>query len=236
MKKEKYLFAAIAMLVSLSAFADDFYQVRTTPGGVAVHINSNMPQQVGLTIGTTTKTGTQEAGGGGCIKWFTDDAPVPPAPEGYLQGNACLMPDPDPAHRRLKVEAIEQGTAYRNVTLSEHGGNVCIGSETCDIQTQITTAPNPNGYTEAMRIEGQTLSNDWERGIAFTGNGGLHVGTIAAYLTGLDRVVRIYAGGNLVFQVRNDGAVIVGNPSGGFMGPGTLNVGGQIYRNGVPVP
>lgn len=231
----KTFLIVLLSLLSFNSFADDFTQVRTTTGGVAVHINPNMPQQVGVTIGTTTKTGTQEGGGGGCIKIFTDDAPVSPQPEGFLQGNVCLMPDPNPNMRRLKIEAIEQGTAARDVTINEQGGNVAIGTSHAAARLHVQTDSNPQGYIEAIRIEGGSLANGWERGISFTGNNGLHIGTVTAYLTGNDREVRIYAGGYMVFRVRQDGAVIIGAPNGAFMGPGTLNVQGQIYRNGVPV-
>lgn len=234
----KKILIVIALLLPCQVVtATDFAEVRTTTGGVAVHINSNMPQQVGLTIGTTSKTGSQEGGGGGCIKWFTDDAPVPPQVEGYLQGNACLMPSSDPSMRRLKIEAIEQGTGYRDVTINEQGGNVAVGATHADARLHVRTDSNNTGYIEALRIDGQGLSNGWERGISFVGNNpAVFVGTITAYLVGLEREIRIYAGGNLVFRINQGGAVIIGNPSGGFMGPGTLNVQGQIYRNGTPVP
>jgi hypothetical protein len=94
-------------------------------------------------------------------------------------------------------------SAYTERMRIESSGNV-----------KLTSPVNSNGYTEMLRLEGQTLANGWERGIAFTGNsGGLEVGRISSYLTGTERHLRFTSAGALGMTIRETGNVGIGTSS-----------------------
>jgi len=189
-------------------------------GGATVSTNDNVPtwESGGIHMGMPFSKNENTSGGYGTIKIFSNDSC---SPEAYLQGTMALMTAQDESSRRLKIECIEQGTAYRTVTINEGGGNVGIGITKPPVQLTLKSLPNSTGYTEMLRLEGQSLANGWERGIAFTGNDGvLEVGRITAYLDGLDREVRFYSAGILVMALEQDGSVRV--PS--LAGNGTRSV------------
>lgn len=88
--------------------------------------NANLPpsDQGGIHIGMPFAKNEASSGGYGTIKIFSNNSN---SPEAYLQGTIALITSATAASRRLKIEAIEQGTAYRNLTLNEGGGYVGIG-------------------------------------------------------------------------------------------------------------
>jgi hypothetical protein len=87
-----------------------------------VYANVNTPAHNGLSIGGAAKAVAPSAGQGS-IQFYSND----PGVSGF-GASVALMTDPTPANRRLKLEALEQGVAWRNVTLCETGGNVGIGT------------------------------------------------------------------------------------------------------------
>jgi hypothetical protein len=97
----------------------------TTTGGVVFSVQTNTGSNNGLVLGTVAKA-SSSSGGQGSINIFSNDA------SNQLQASISLITDATAANRRLQIQAIEQGVAFRNITLSESGGNVLIGT-TIDI-------------------------------------------------------------------------------------------------------
>jgi len=93
-------------------------------------------------------------------------------------------------------------------------GSVGIGTSNPVRQLMVQSAVNSTGYIEMLRLEGQTLSNGWERGIGFFGNdGGLEVSRISSYLTGTERHLRFTSAGVLGMTIRETGSVGIGSSS-----------------------
>jgi hypothetical protein len=74
----------------------------------------------GMLLGTTAKA-TAGSGGEGTFTISSNDA------ANKLEGTIALITDPTAGSRRLAISAVEQGVAYRDVTIAEAGGNVGIG-------------------------------------------------------------------------------------------------------------
>jgi len=113
----------------------------------------------------------------------------------------------------LRAYGATAGTGY--MTFASGGGGGSGGTERMRIESsgnvKLTSPVNSTGYTEMLRLEGQTLANGWERGIAFTGNsGGLEVGRISSYLTGTERHLRFTSAGTLGMTIRETGKVGIG--------------------------
>jgi hypothetical protein len=87
-------------------------------GNLIVGGNANTAYSAGVSVGMVAKN---VAAGTGYFIQSND--PVASA----LVGQVALLTDPTAANRRLQIQAIEQGVAYRNVTLCETAGNVGIG-------------------------------------------------------------------------------------------------------------
>ena len=75
-----------------------------------------------MVLGTVAKN-VAPAGNQGTFLISSDDPST-----SALQGSISLITDSTAANRRLAIGVIEQGTAYRNITLNEAGGNVGIGT------------------------------------------------------------------------------------------------------------
>lgn len=183
--------------------------VKVTGLVVDYHSLSNSESDIGgIHIGMPFAKDVAPSGGYGTIKFFSLNAF---SPEAYLQGTISLQTDPTPANRRFKIECIEQGTAYRNITLNEGGGNVGIGIIAPTVQFHIQSATNNVAYIEMIRLEGSTLGNGWERGITFTGNNGTYeVSRITAFLNNAERHLRLTVAGVQVMALRETGCVGVG--------------------------
>ena len=66
-----------------------------------------------------------------------------------FQGSISLITDSTAANRRLVISSVEQGTAYRNITLNEAGGNVGIGTVSPTAKLVVSgggAAVQGNGY------------------------------------------------------------------------------------------
>lgn len=49
-----------------------------------------------------------------------------------------------------------------------------------------------------------------------------------------DKAIRFFIGGSEAFQIAADGGIVIGSPTGGSKGPGTINAQ-AVYKNGVLV-
>lgn len=126
-------------------------------------------------------------GGYGSIKIFTNNTH-----NEVLQGTIALCPNADASQRHLRVECIEQGTAYRPVVVNPSGGNMAIGKLNPTCKLEIAEQGSNSSNIETISIEGGNLANNWERSITFTGNNrSLEVGQISCWLSGLERQIRI---------------------------------------------
>jgi hypothetical protein len=131
----------------------------------------------------------------------------------------------------LRFQTYSSGLAER--MRIDGDGNVGIGTSNPVSQLMLQSAVNSTGYTEMLRLEGQNLSNGWERGIAFTGNtGGLEVSRISSYLTGTERHLRFTSAGTLGMTIRETGEVGIGttNPAGNKLSVEGGANGGGVYQ------
>jgi hypothetical protein len=117
-------------------------------GGLTVGNTSSIGINNGLILGTAAK-GTSPSGGQGAIQICSNDG------SNQLQGIMSLITDPTGSNRRLVIEAIEQGVAFRNVILAQDGGNVGIGT------TDPTYPLSVNGTVEAKEVIVQTGWSDY---------------------------------------------------------------------------
>ena len=91
-----------------------------TTGGPVFLKTANVAASNGLILVATAKA-TAGLGSSGTIKVYSDDA------ANQLQGGMTLVTSATAGDRKLFVEAIEQGVAYRDVHISPNGGNVQLG-------------------------------------------------------------------------------------------------------------
>jgi hypothetical protein len=109
------------------------------------YTNTSAPGN-GLLLGTTAKA-TASSGGEGIFTITSNDA------ANKFEGTIALITDPTAGNRRLAISAIEQGVAFRDVTLVESGGNVGIGtananaSAILDVQSTTKGVRMPNMTT-----------------------------------------------------------------------------------------
>ena len=75
-----------------------------------------------------------------------------------LQGSISLITDSTAANRRLAIGVIEQGTAYRNITLNEAGGSVGIGTNSSAARL---TVRGDTGDNATIDIKNNT-TNIWK--------------------------------------------------------------------------
>jgi hypothetical protein len=90
-------------------------------GSILVAYHSNLGGTNGFSLGAPPKASTY-GGGQGSILIGSNDPGTP------LQAWISLVGDPNGANRRLSLGAVEQGIAFRNITMAEYGGNVGIGT------------------------------------------------------------------------------------------------------------
>jgi hypothetical protein len=99
----------------------DVVGILNTNSGATIRRSANtIAQNNGLILGTVDKA-TASTGGFGTFTISSNDA------SNFLQASFALFTSATAANRRLIIESIEQGVAYRNVSLAENGGNVGIG-------------------------------------------------------------------------------------------------------------
>jgi hypothetical protein len=93
-----------------------------TNNSAIIFNNGNISANNGLILGTAAKN-TAPSGGQGVIGIWSNDTGT-----AQLQGSMSLVTDPTAGNRRLAIGVVEQGIAWRNITLGESGGNVGIGT------------------------------------------------------------------------------------------------------------
>jgi hypothetical protein len=104
-------------------------------GNLTVLNNANVVQQNGLTVGASAKNVAAVAG----VSIMSNDPAV-----NQLSAALVMQTDPNPGNRRVSISCVEQGIAWRNVTLCEVGGNVGIGTASPIVPLQVRTGANNN--------------------------------------------------------------------------------------------
>lgn len=183
---------------------------------LAVNNHPGVPFQFGLTVGLGKKDGSDIGGGVNYLHMFSND-PY----EEYFQFNQGMVPNADPSQVFGFQECIVQHSSYVPLVTN--------------YQHRVRTIDDAGASTsarDAYIVDGGSLANGWERFFKFWGNGGaVVVGAISAYLYGIERRLRLWAGGALVAECHEDGGMTIGRvPS---MGAGTLNVARGLFVNGV---
>lgn len=145
--------------------------------------------QNGLVIGTVDKA-TTSTGFSGVLSIWSNDSAV-----SMLQGSIALVTDPDPIMRRLSISAIEQGTAWANVTLAESGGRVGIATtnptQTLDVYGNVAISglarrviADMDDATISNRLFFQTVNPDRFSVLGVIPNGTSDTSAFAAYNSG----------------------------------------------------
>lgn len=121
------------------------------------------------------------------------------------------------------VGYLNLATAGVNRVSIDSNGSVSIGASSANYTFAITSGPSATFGTillQASVVAGQSLGPL------------IQAGTNAA-----DAALRVYnaGGGTNLLSVLGDGGVVIGAPTGGNKGPGTLNIQGTLYVNGVAV-
>ena len=93
-----------------------------------------------------------------------------------FQGSISLITDSTAANRRLVISSVEQGTAYRNITLNEAGGNVGIGTVSPTAKLVVSgggAAVQGNGYPTTgagWEFYTDTTTGSWAQSYSRTGS------------------------------------------------------------------
>jgi Pectate lyase superfamily protein len=127
----------------------------TTPAGLLVNGQSsaNFSATNGVVVGTVGKT-SSPSGGSGTITIESNDA------SNQLQGQLNLITSATAASRSFQIQAIEQGVAFRDLTLQGEGGNTLIGSNTDDSSGHVLQITGNGGITGSFTIGGPaTVTN-----------------------------------------------------------------------------
>jgi len=117
-------------------------QTLYTPGGT-VGTSANWS----VTIVTAAK-GTAPSGGQGQFMITSNES------SNQLMGGFSLVTDPTSSNRRLTIQAIEQGAAWRNITLAENGGNVGIGASTPISKLDVYNSAVNNAPFQNLTVQG----------------------------------------------------------------------------------
>ena len=126
--------------------------------------NTGVAYAAGIQLGTIAKA-TAPSGGQGSLAFLSNDA------ANQLQGFVTLVTDATAANRRLQLGAIEQGVAYRNITLAEGGGNVGVGTATPLAKLTVYNASGLTGaeatYPGTIQISDDVASANALGGLEF---------------------------------------------------------------------
>lgn len=142
----------------------------TIGGGTAANLPSG--DIGGLHLQMQAAKNQATGSGWGAIKIFSND-PFVNGQETYLQGTVGLVTSATAGLRRLQIACIEQGTAYRNVTICEGGGNVGIGTATPSGPLHVVggydalTVSGNSDNSVGLRLQNEhTGSNKWNLSVS----------------------------------------------------------------------
>jgi hypothetical protein len=173
---------------------------------MTINRHPGMPFQKGLSIGTAPKNQNGSAGEN-YIKMFSND-PL----EQYVQINFGMNTCPYASSRYGFWECIEQGVRFVPCVVDpQNYGQFGVGTIPDDsVKMQIRTIESPSSSYQkmaALRIDGGNLANSWERAIQFTGNNGYVVGEITAWISGYERRLRYFSGGEITAESHENGTL-----------------------------
>jgi hypothetical protein len=165
--------------------------IGTSSPAVKLDVNGVINNNTGVTFSTQTNTGTAYSagiqlgtvakatgptGGQGALSIVSNDA------SNQLQGFVSLVTDATAANRRLLIGVIEQGVAFRNITLAESGGNVGIGTSSPQAKLHVANSSSGLLFSEdgskaviiGTNAAGTVSQELFLRGdpLTFTGSGG----------------------------------------------------------------
>jgi hypothetical protein len=172
----------------------------------------------GIKIGTVSKASADEGGGGGTVSFASDDATNP------LEGGMALVTSATASERRLKISALEQNVAWRNVTLCEEAGNVGIGTSSPSSDWKVTIAGDDSVWP------GMTLRNSTAETAFYSTSSAGWCGTVSNHpfliQTNYTERMRITAGGEVLVGGSTD------NGAYNLQCNGTAVWGAGAYVNG----
>lgn len=220
---------------AVPAYTVDISGVLNTNSGATIRRYANTKaQDNGLILGTVAK-GTASSGGAGAFAIVSDDA------SNYLEGVVSLFTSATAGSRRLIIEAIEQGVAYRNVSLAENGGNVGIGNASPTAKLDVTGTAAVSSTFSAAGITDSTLTaskgvfTDASKRLTSTGTLGVDqggTGTTTAFTAGSI----VFAGTSGVYSQKN--ANLFWDNTNNRLGVGTATPAFTVeiasaYNNGI---
>jgi len=124
--------------------------------------NTTLTSHNGILLGGVAKN-SSPTGGQNAIEIVSNDS------SNRLEGGITLQTSATAANRRITIGVVEQGVAWRNITLAESGGNVGIGTANPSAQLELSTdsakKPSTNTWTIAsdQRLKTNITNADNDR-------------------------------------------------------------------------
>ena len=150
--------------------------------GLNDHDSSWASDKGGIHIGMPFAKGDAVSGGYGAIRIFSNNDIT-----AVLQGNIALITSATAGLRRLSIDAIEQGSGYRNVTLAESGGFVGVGLT--DPTNKLTVGGNADTTGINTRINGKTSTGAGAGTLTNAPSAGNPVGYLSVNINGTERFI-----------------------------------------------
>ncbi len=135
-----------------------------------------------LTYGNPFDKATTRGGASGEFTLYSNDPLA-----SRLEGTIALVTDPTANNRRLSIAVIEQGAAFRNITLCETAGNVGIGKTVPTVPLDVTGDVTSSGTITGGNLfsNGYIRSNSATSPIGYTTGAGGTVTQITSRTTGV---------------------------------------------------